>query len=101
MQSCGATDAARDHFTGSGLQARLPRRTEEHAAMIRWLKEVLLLSILLLPPMIFFPAICWVLAAHPDRTAAQALLWVGPWSAAVWTLIYSQLSAVPWRQGAD
>lgn len=28
---------------------RLPRRTEERAAMIRWLKEMLLLNILLVP----------------------------------------------------
>lgn len=35
--------------SGSGLQARLPRRTEERGAMIRWLKEMLLLTILLVP----------------------------------------------------
>ena len=30
-------------------QARLPRRAEERAEMIRWLKEMLLLNILLVP----------------------------------------------------
>jgi hypothetical protein len=39
--------------------------------MIRWLKETLLISVLLLPPMIVFPTICWSLAAHPDPLAAQ------------------------------
>jgi len=31
------------------LQARLPGRAEERAAMIRWVKETLLLNILLVP----------------------------------------------------
>ena len=44
-----ATDAVRDHFGDSGLQARTPRRTQERAAMIRWVKEMLLLNILLVP----------------------------------------------------
>jgi hypothetical protein len=38
------SSAVRDHFTGSGLQARLPRRREERAAMIRWLKEMPLIN---------------------------------------------------------
>ena len=70
------TNAASDHFTGSGLQARLPRRAEERAAMIRWLKEMLLLNILLVPPMVFFPAICLMLAAHPNPLAAQLCFWM-------------------------
>ena len=53
-----ATDAYRDHSSGSGVQARLSRQTEERAAMIRWLKETLLLNLLFVPPMIVFPAIC-------------------------------------------
>jgi len=68
--------------------------------MIRWLKEMLLLNLLLLPPMIFFPAICWLLAAHPNPGWAQVCFWLGPLSAAFWTLVYSQLSSAPWRQGA-
>src|ERR1019366_4828489 len=94
-----ATDAVRDHSAGSGLQARLPRRTEERAAMIRWLKEMLLLNLLLVPPMVFFPAICWLLAAHPDPTAAQACFWFGPLSAGFWVLVYSQWSsAMAWQR---
>ena len=69
--------------------------------MMRWLKEMLLLNILLVPLMVFFPAICWLLAAHPDPTAAQACFWFGPLSAAFWMLVYTQLSSVPWRQGAE
>jgi len=38
------TDAVRNHSAGSGVQARVPRRTEEHAAMIKCLKEMLLLN---------------------------------------------------------
>ena len=62
--------------------------------MIRWLKEMLLLNLLLVPPMVFFPAICWLLAAHPDPTAAQACFWFGPLSAGFWVLVYSQWSSV-------
>jgi hypothetical protein len=46
--------------------------------MIRWLNEMLLLTMLLVPPMIFFPAICWLVAAHPDPTAALVLFWFAP-----------------------
>jgi hypothetical protein len=69
--------------------------------MIRWLKEMLLLSILLVPPMAMFPVICWLLAAHPDWDAALACVFFGPLSAGFWVLIYSQLSSAPWRLGAD
>lgn len=31
----------------------------------------------------------------------MAVFWLGPWSCCFWVLIYSQLSAVPWRQGAN
>jgi hypothetical protein len=30
----------------------------------------------------------------------MAVFWLGPWSCCFWVLIYSQLSAAPWRQGA-
>ena len=67
--------------------------------MIKWLREMLLLSILLGPPMVFFPAICWLLAAHPDPTAAQACFWFGPLSAGFWVLVYSQWSsAMAWQR---
>jgi len=44
-----AADAVRDLSTGSGLPARIPRRTKERAAMIKCLKEMLLLNAVLLP----------------------------------------------------
>jgi hypothetical protein len=69
--------------------------------MIKWLKEMLLLNILLLPPMLLFPAICLTLAAHPDPLAPQLCFWFGPLSAGFWVLVYSQLSAAPRRQGAQ
>lgn len=46
--------------------------------MVKWLKEMLLLNILLVPPMVFFPAICLTFAAHPDPLAAQICFWFGP-----------------------
>jgi hypothetical protein len=61
--------------------------------MIKWLKEMVLLNILLLPPMVFFPAICLTLAAHPDALAAQLCFWFGPLSAGFWVLVYSQWSS--------
>ena len=42
-------DGVRDHSACSGLQVRLPRRTEERAAMIKWLSEMLLLNAELVP----------------------------------------------------
>ena len=39
------------------------------------------------------------LCRTPD--GAQFLFWTGPWSCCLWVLIYSQLSAMPWRQGRE
>lgn len=61
--------------------------------MIRWLKEMLLLNAVLLPPMLLFPAICLTLAAHPDPLAAQLCFWFGPLSAGFYVLVYSQWSS--------
>ena len=69
--------------------------------MIKWLRELLLLNILLVPPMVLFPAICLKLAAHPDPLAAQLCFWFGPLSAGFWVLVYSQLTSAPWRRGAQ
>lgn len=69
--------------------------------MIKWLKEMLLLNILLVPPMLLFPALCLLplFAAHPDPGWAQVCFWFGPLSAAFWTLIYSQWSsAMVWQR---
>jgi hypothetical protein len=61
--------------------------------MIKWLREMLLLNVVLLPPMLLFPAICLTLAAHPDPLAAQLCFWFGPLSAGFYVLVYSQWSS--------
>ena len=63
--------------------------------MIKWLKQMLLLNAVLLPPMLVFPALCLlpIIAEHPDPGWAQACFWFGPLSAAFWTLVYSQWSS--------
>ena len=67
--------------------------------MLKWLKQMLVLNILLVPPMVFFPAIYLTLAAHPDPLAAQLCFWFGPLSAGFWVLVYSQWSsAMAWRR---
>jgi hypothetical protein len=67
--------------------------------MIRWLPEMLLLNAVLLPPMVFFSAICLTLAAHPDPIAARLFFWFGPLSAGFWVLVYSQWSsAMAWQR---
>jgi hypothetical protein len=67
--------------------------------MIRWVEEMLLLNILLVPPMIFFPVICLTLAAHPVPLAAQLCFWFAPLSAGFWVLVYSQWSsAMAWQR---
>ncbi len=69
--------------------------------MMKWLKQMLLLNAVLLPPMVAFPAICWALAMRPDPDAALVCVFFGPLSAGFWVLVYSQLSSAPWRQGAE
>jgi len=67
--------------------------------MIKWLREMLLLNLLLVPLMLLFPAICLTLAAHPDPLAAQLCFWFGPLSASFWVLVYSQWSsAMAWQR---
>jgi len=67
--------------------------------MIQWLKQMLLINAVLLPPMLLFPAICLTLAAHPDHLAAQLCFWFGPLSAGFWVLVYSQWSsAMAWQR---
>jgi len=69
--------------------------------MIKWLKQMLLLNAVLLPPMLLFPALCLlpIFAAHPDPGWAQACFWFGPLSAGFWVLVYSQWSsAMAWQR---
>jgi hypothetical protein len=69
--------------------------------MLKAILRLLVLTILLLPPMVFFPAICLTLALRPHRDAALACVFFGPLSAGFWVLIYSQLSSAPWWLGAE
>ena len=46
-----------------------------------------------------FPLAALSLCRTPG--GAEAVFWLGPWSCGFWVLIYSQLSTVPWRQGAE
>ena len=72
--------------------------------MFRFLFRSLLKSLLILA--VFVPcAACLPLAAEArTRTpegGAQVLFWAGPWSCCFWVLLYSQISAAPWRRGAE
>src|ERR1700751_5357723 len=94
-----ATDAVPDYSTGFGVHARLPRRTEERAAMIRLLKHLIgtTLIALALVPFAFVCPVLFLLAKDPD--ARIAVVFAAPFSAAVLTIFYAQLSACPWRRG--
>lgn len=66
--------------------------------MIKWLKQILLLNVVLLPPKLLFPALCILplFAQHADPAWMQTLF--GPLSAMFWTLLYSQWSsAMAWQ----
>lgn len=67
--------------------------------MLKWLLKSLLILAVFVPLAAVLPLCSVALSGTPE--GAQALFWAGPWSAAFWTLIYSQLSAAPWRQGAE
>jgi hypothetical protein len=67
--------------------------------MLKWLlKSLLILAIFVPFATSLLVAALW-LCRTPD--GAQFLFWAGPWSCCFWVLIYSQLSAAPWRQGRD
>jgi hypothetical protein len=65
--------------------------------LIRSLLKTLLIAIVFVPVAAAFPIAAVALSRSPE--GAQVLFWAGPWSAAFYTLIYSVLSSVPWRQG--
>lgn len=67
--------------------------------MIRSLLKSLLILAVFVPVATCLPLAAMSLCRTPG--GAQLVFWLGPWSAAFWTLIYSTLSAVPWRQGAE
>jgi len=63
--------------------------------MIKWLREMVLLNVVLLPPTLLFPALCLlpIFAAYTEPGWAQAYFWFAPLSAAFWTSVYSQWSS--------
>jgi hypothetical protein len=67
--------------------------------MLRWLRDMLLISFVLLAVTVAMPLACFPLVR--SREGAMAVFVLGPLSAGVLTLVYSQLSAAPWRRGAE
>ena len=67
--------------------------------MLKSLLKSLLVLAVFVPVATALPLAAISLCRTPD--GATAFFFIGPWSASFWTLIYSQLSAAPWRQGAE
>ena len=67
--------------------------------MLKWLLKSSLILAVFVPFATALPVAALWLCRTPD--GAQFLFWTGPWSCCFWVLIYSQLSAAPWRQGAE
>ena len=65
--------------------------------MTRFLLKSLLVVAIFVPLATFLPLAALSLCRTPD--GATVLFFIGPWSAAFWVLIYSTLSAAPWREG--
>jgi hypothetical protein len=67
--------------------------------MLKWLLKSLLILVVFVPFATALPVAAFWLCRTSD--GAQFLFWAGPWSCCFWVLIYSQFSAMPWRQGRD
>jgi hypothetical protein len=67
--------------------------------MLKWLLKSLLILAVFVPFATALPVAALWLCRTPD--GAQFLFWTGPWSCGFWVLIYSTLSACPWRQGGE
>jgi len=67
--------------------------------LIKRLLQSLIILITFVPFAMLFPFAVLSLCRTPG--GAEVVFWLGPWSCCFWALIYSQLSAVPWRQGAS
>ena len=67
--------------------------------MVKWLLKSLLILIIFVP----FATLLPLAAMRMTRTleGAEFWFWVAPWSCCFWVLIYSTLSACPWRQGGE
>ncbi len=71
----------------------------EGVHLIRSLARSLLVLVIFIPVAAALPLAALSLCRTPD--GAMFVFWAAPWSCAFWTLIYSTLSAVPWRQGPE
>jgi hypothetical protein len=67
--------------------------------MLKWLLKSLLILIIFVPFATFLPLAAVAMMRSPE--GAEFWFWVAPWSCCFWVLIYSTLSACPWRQGGD
>jgi len=67
--------------------------------MLTWLLKSLLILIIFVPFATCLPLAALSLCRTPG--GAEAVFWAGPWSAAFWTLLYSQLSACKFWLGAE
>jgi hypothetical protein len=67
--------------------------------LIRFLLKSLLVVAIFVPLATCLPLAAVNLCRTPG--GAMVVFWLGPWSCCFWVLIYSQLSAAPWRQGAE
>src|SRR5271169_4312896 len=67
--------------------------------MLKWLLKSLLILIIFVPFATFLPLAAVAMMRSPE--GAEFWFWVAPWSCCFWVLIYSTLSATPWRQGAE
>jgi hypothetical protein len=67
--------------------------------VLRFLFRSLLILAVFVPFAAALPLAAVALSRTPD--GAQFLFWFGPWSCCLYVLVYSQISAVPWRQGAE
>jgi hypothetical protein len=67
--------------------------------MLKWLLKSLLVIVVFVPFAAALPLASVSLCRTLD--GAMFLFWTGPWSCCFWVLLYSQLSAAPWRQGAE
>ena len=67
--------------------------------MLKWLLKSLLILIIFVPFATLLPLAAVAMMRSPE--GAEFWFWVAPWSCCFWVLIYSTLSACPWRQGRD
>ncbi|MGC1619223.1 MAG: hypothetical protein WA765_12110 [Candidatus Acidiferrum sp.] len=67
--------------------------------MLKRLVKSLLILIIFVPFATFLPLAAVAMMRSPE--GAEFWFWVAPWSCCFWVLIYSTLSACPWRQGGE